>query len=176
MQNSIYNCLNLHKMESTLEAETIIAIFIALLALGVTLWQLSVQRKHNRMSVKPYLVFNRILLLESPQMTIELKNTGLGPAFIKDMTVYVDGVPFNKSIILPWKDILKQAGIITTNVMEMTLYKYAISAGNTEVIVQAETFKSQKVEMKCIHRIDVKIQYESFYSESFEVRLNEDLS
>ena len=159
-----------------MEAETIIAIFIALLALGVTLWQLSVQRKHNRMSVKPYLVFNRIVSGESHQMTIELTNAGLGPAFIKDMAVYIDDEPFNMSSTAPWPKILIRAGLNTTTVAGMTLDKYAIIAGKTVDIVSAETSNSHEDMVKCIHRIDIKIRYESCYGDPFEVRNNEDLS
>ncbi len=154
----------------------IISILISLLALGITFWQLSVQRKHNKMSVKPYLVINRILSDVSNKMTIELTNAGLGPAFIKDITVYLNNEPFNISSIDSWKEILIRSGINTTTVKGMMLNKYAISARDTVNIVQAGTSNSLKEIMECIHRIDIKIRYESFYHDSIEVRLNDDLS
>ncbi len=155
---------------------TFIAIFIASLALGVTFWQLWVQRKHNRMSVKPYLVFNRIESVVAHEMAIVLKNAGLGPAIIKDVAVYLNKEPYNMSSTDPWKGLLIQAGLNTGVVAGMTLDKYAISAEETVKIVRAETYNSLKDMIECIHRIDIIIRYESCYGESFEVRLNEDLS
>jgi hypothetical protein len=57
---------------------------IALSALGLAIWQGMVQRLHNRLSVKPHLVFHRNVQNDSPQIAILLTNSGIGPAVIKN--------------------------------------------------------------------------------------------
>lgn len=67
---------------------------IALCALFLTIWQLSVQRSHNKVSVKPHLfVFrDKDRFNNEGKITVYLINNGLGPAYINDFKVYLDGV------------------------------------------------------------------------------------
>jgi hypothetical protein len=167
-----------------MEADIIIAIIVAIIAfvaLGVTLWQLWVQRKHNRKSVMPYLVFNRITNYDSPQIIIELKNIGLGPAIIKDVSYYIDKKIIKTSDMCNWSNFLKKVGIYPLDVVENTLSNYAISTGDTEVVVSAVILadnssvqKGHKDLMKNVQRIDIKIRYESIYNDSFEAVLNDE--
>lgn len=66
---------------------------IASCALVFTVWQFSVQRKHNRVSVTPHLFSftDRERNVDSATLTVSLINNGLGPAFIHKFEVYLDG-------------------------------------------------------------------------------------
>jgi hypothetical protein len=64
---------------------------IALLALFIAVWSIISSRKHNRLTVRPYLYE----VLEGDSINLKcgfyLHNKGLGPAIIKSATYYVDG-------------------------------------------------------------------------------------
>ena len=158
-----------------MQQETIIAL-IAILALIVTLQQLSVQRKHNRLSVKPYLIFHRITKYDSPQLIIELNNSGLGPAIIKEVRYFIDEIEYvtNKNIF-KWIDILEKVNINAVKVFENNLCQDSLSAGETKNIVSADIFEGQIVNVEDLYRINIQIRYESIYNESYVISLNEDL-
>lgn len=65
------------------------SVMIALLVLGLTIWQGLQTRKHNRLSAKPYVDFSWV---NKPLhgLRCELKNLGLGPAFINQIRFFVD--------------------------------------------------------------------------------------
>ncbi|MFC1651236.1 hypothetical protein ACFL2X_06665 [Candidatus Latescibacterota bacterium] len=159
-----------------MEQETIVAV-IAILALVVTLQQLKVQRKHNRLSVRPNLVFNSMTQYDSPQITIEISNKGLGPAIIKEVTYFVDDKQYDTTMrdVYKWKDILKKVDINVVRVIEQNLYRESVSAGESIQIVIAYTAGSQQVKIEAINRINIFVRYESIYKESFEVSFYDDL-
>ena len=59
---------------------------IALAALAVTIWQLSVQRRFNKLSIKPYLNLKHIWDAKGKSRSVHIINSGLGPAFITNIT------------------------------------------------------------------------------------------
>ena len=63
---------------------------IALSALGLAVWQGIAQRKHNILSVKPHLILAGHVSDVTPQVQLELRNTGTGPAVIQDFKIYLD--------------------------------------------------------------------------------------
>ncbi|WP_423358497.1 hypothetical protein [Pseudomonas citronellolis] len=66
---------------------------IALCALGLTFWQGHIQLKHNYKSLEPRI--NSYLKVEgkNQKIGIYLINNGLGPAYIENLQVTVDGEP-----------------------------------------------------------------------------------
>lgn len=69
------------------------SLVIALCALGFTAWQTSVQRAHNRISVKPHLFSftTRDKHDNMARLQVLLINNGLGPAFINKFQIYYKG-------------------------------------------------------------------------------------
>ena len=71
---------------------------VAFVALGLALWQFWVLRKHNRLSVRPYLTAG---YKADPADTlsdkgigsfkVEVINNGIGPAIINDCFIEIDG-------------------------------------------------------------------------------------
>lgn len=61
------------------------AFLVALMACIFTIWQLIIQRKHNKLSVKPLLQVKHNW--ESKIRSICIKNCGLGPVIITDITL-----------------------------------------------------------------------------------------
>lgn len=75
----------------------VVSIIIALCALLFTAWQVPVQRKHNKLSMKPYLFchthtneYDNALVWKA-----EVINNGIGPAFITKFKIYYKGEPMS---------------------------------------------------------------------------------
>lgn len=66
-----------------------VTAFIAFLALFVSIDQAYQMRKHNRLSVKPYLTFGTIYAQGNDKGLI-LENDGFGPARIEKISLYID--------------------------------------------------------------------------------------
>jgi hypothetical protein len=64
------------------------SIFVALLAFSSAIWQANLMRKHNKLSVIPLLA---ISVNMHNKFELTLLNAGLGPAIIKEFSVYFDG-------------------------------------------------------------------------------------
>jgi len=78
-----------------IEPYDLIAAIVASAALIVTFWQLSVVRKHNQLSVRPFLAFWSWHDGTDNTYSLYLQNNGIGPAIITSFSVYVD----NKRIL-----------------------------------------------------------------------------
>lgn len=138
---------------------------VALCALGFTAWQISVQRDHNRISVKPHLFIftTRDKHDNIARLQVLLINNGLGPAFINKFQVYYKGQPCE-----PDAAISDALGDLSKNSSRTTLGDdYAMPANETKVLL-AVTFPVasdediDKVKAK-IDTLDLVIEYSSAY-------------
>jgi hypothetical protein len=69
---------------------------IAFCALGLTIYQACVVRRHNRLSVRPLLTtFTEQVSGADARITYSLMNNGLGPALIDSFEVNLDGAVVN---------------------------------------------------------------------------------
>lgn len=78
------------------------AMIVAIFALFVTTWESYQSRKHNRLSVKPFLGIG-VDIHEKVEFT--LSNQGIGPAVVKEFSVYFDGKLLSKN---PRADIYRE--------------------------------------------------------------------
>ncbi len=73
-------------MEHGGEVVAFVALIVSIMALGITVWQASLTRLHNRISVKPALcleISNRYdPITKTFDMVFKLENCGGGPAFV----------------------------------------------------------------------------------------------
>lgn len=76
--------------EAASDASTWVAIFISTLALIITFWQGYVTRKHNMLSVRPYLG-GHATWGEGGVYVLKVTNDGLGPAVITAGRVFCRG-------------------------------------------------------------------------------------
>ena len=89
--------LNLAHIPS-LGPETVIAassVIIALAALGITCWQASLTRKHNRLSVRPHLAIQ--VVKDGSVLKVFSKNGGAGPALNLHSKVFFEREIFSDS-------------------------------------------------------------------------------
>lgn len=68
------------------------AFIVSLLAFGLTLWEARTTRKHNRLSVRPYVVSRQKKgrSKEGVSISYEFINSGLGPALIEELKVNLE--------------------------------------------------------------------------------------
>lgn len=69
---------------------TVVTLCVALLAIGLTVWQGYEMRRHNRLTVQPYLKANAVVnyATESVELTYSLESNGLGPAVYSQILVF----------------------------------------------------------------------------------------
>lgn len=76
-----------------MEVTDVVAILIALFALGLAVWEGIENRRHNRLSTRPLLVFITQLYADK-KVGLFLNNLGPGPAIVSDIRAKVDGKEF----------------------------------------------------------------------------------
>ena len=153
---------------------------IALSALGLATWQGMEQRRHNRLSVKPHLVFERAVTNHSPQVQINLENSGTGPAIIKNFLIYLDDNIVDLSFNTTWTKIAEELYIKGMwGGGKIYLKGDAIQAGAREKIFEIKTSEQGKDDghssdriHKELDRLDIVVEYESVYGEKFIEKFN----
>jgi hypothetical protein len=160
-----------------ISADNFIAIcagVVALCALGVSLWQGWTMRQHNKLSVKPFLSFRISVSKSKDEMGVRIYNSGLGPAIIKQLIVYVDKKPYTIKGYEDWKTAGGAAKIFDRTIRFSTFAeKEAVRAGESLPIIsypkEGWTEKGLECFPDALSRIRIKIIYASAYKEIFEV-------
>lgn len=67
-------------------------IVLSLCAMSLTIYQASVMRRHQRLSVTPHLALN-VSVTREGNLVYTLANVGFGPAVLKDIAFTIDGKP-----------------------------------------------------------------------------------
>jgi len=150
------------------------AIFIALLALSVTIWQGILIRKHNRLSVKPILNIDYNFSAHIGDIGIYLINKGIGPAVIIDYKVFVDDILLECDYTEIWH---KAAPLLRINEPWVTSHFLepgeGINAGDKLgiLIIKKESMDPAKLLkfISSVKRLMIKIEYESIYHEKNNV-------
>ncbi len=152
---------------------SIAAIIVAIAAIGISVWQGMDNRRHNRLSVRPKL---QIIFRADPQgdAGFIVRNDGLGPANIKRFDVKLDDKLLDK---VSFRAVLDLARIMGLDSLPMDFDPIV----NTTTILPGDqarilTFlKGEGSNMKLVldsmnvylSRIDLDLEYESMYGESF---------
>lgn len=148
---------------------SIAAMFVSIAALAASMWQGIETRAHNRMSVKPDVYALKILGKEDGTQGIQIINSGLGPAKISALVLYLNSKKISspdyigsrvKEIVgenemVVW---LKKANDLRLSEGEsIDLFKVGISADeNTRNSIRA-----------LLNDIELQIDYCSMYEECF---------
>jgi len=77
-------------LDTILSSDHLIKTILAICAISLTIWQGASNRKHNRLSTRPHLTLTSNTLVKDVFYSADLKNDGLGPAFIKDISIFLD--------------------------------------------------------------------------------------
>lgn len=146
---------------------SIATVFIAVLALGLTIWQGWMSRRHNYNSVCPLLTYETHNTTNTKDFGIYIKNNGTGPAIINDMKFFVDGEEVEEVSNDSWDYILKKLKLPLTNIISATFDNESVlSAGERQFLISIgeQANVEQKSNLKKIFpRIGIEIYYESIY-------------
>jgi hypothetical protein len=150
-------------------------ILVALFALWFTVKQFSVQRDHNKLSVRPHLVLEA-QWKDSTRFAF-LKNVGLGPAEIINHKVVLDGkeIPFKVADdISSFADAFIGGGFYSGG---KTLERgMVIEAGKRVAILvldrheQHEYHEAKSTINKTLEKLCLEVEYSSFYKEKFQMQ------
>ena len=157
-----------------IQADTIIAgasIFVAACALGVTIWQSSVMRKHNRLSVKPALniIENRHHDKEQAIVHIEyyLGNFGVGPAIIKDFILIYNDKEISRNNHTSYDAFMNKQENKFMNVSREWIAPNMIMSANQKITLLKFTYdnKTESDAEELIKNINVLVKYYSIYED-----------
>lgn len=76
------------------------AFIISVAAIAISVWSAIETRGHNKLSVKPNVIFVTQSSSADPEIGIFVENNGLGPAQIMETRIYLDGKQIHH-----WQDI-----------------------------------------------------------------------
>jgi hypothetical protein len=155
---------------------------ISCCALFGTIWQAWLSHRHNRLSVKPFLVWHiarRNVSQDSSAITFSIKNLGLGPAIVKERY-------FTKN-----EERFKPPGLATDEVQDFTSHVYgknlvyilrqyglpgkeaAIASGQEIIVADIEypglNFQDLRMAIEKAGNVGFHVIYESIYGERFEM-------
>ena len=151
---------------------------IALCALGLTIQQTRISQRHNKLSVQPHLTTWIHSDHSSHFYTVDLLNNGIGPAFIKEFKILIDGQPLTGEGTEPIEKALK---VLFPNYQYTSRqafvdagYSMAVNETRQVAIVKFEGINlptPEEVEQS-IKRASLLITYTSIYDEIFKLDSN----
>ncbi len=133
-------------------------------------------RHHNRLSVKPHLVKSHQVDWnnDGAVFTVDLCNHGIGPARIKNATLFLDGNRFSSPKGNPVEELIhaRIAGKIagyTVRKCSWPSNNYSLVAGQVyrmlELFIPGAKKSDESVINDLFNGTDIRIEYESFYEE-----------
>jgi len=150
----------------------IVAVLVGFLALGVSAWVGFANQKHNRLSVRPNLVFIVDRRGSHGYPGISLRNDGFGPAIIRKVIISVDGKDLGEATYNVWVEAREKLGINYKGVEFTALYPgVTIGAGRSQDIffLNDPTVGSNLKERfnSAVLKIALEVKYGSLYDESW---------
>ena len=140
----------------------ICATVIAVLSLAVSVYEARATRRHDRISVRPFLEL-RVGLRQGSTAGLQLINAGLGPAAITKTVLTLDGKPlgeFSEASV----NILR--GKLSIRPAAVTFRKTILATGYDQFQLSVEPFdRTEHAEFADLvkYRLGMEIHYESLY-------------
>jgi hypothetical protein len=162
-------------------AEIIIAITntsIALIALALSIWSSHATRKHNRLSVRPFLNYFAKSTWDGKYAGICIRNNGLGPARIIEIHVFIDQQRVvNSRQVGVWNYVVEKLNLNKDWIYVEYIELGAIIRSEQELwFVSADVRKIPENEkdkfLEAISRLSFSIVYESTYKEQDQIGIN----
>jgi len=146
------------------------ASVLSICAIGISIWQGYLMRRHNRISVKPLLAFQQNYKKVSESCGLVLVNQGLGTAIINDIRVYVnnDYIGLLDSNDTWERALLKTLPGGTKYSSKVLDGKYPLIAGDKITLLEfTEQNVDDKAIRKCLRSLEMEVRYESLYGTKF---------
>ncbi|EDM65929.1 hypothetical protein PE36_08006 [Moritella sp. PE36] len=152
----------------------LVSVSIALLAFALTIWQGFLTRKHNRLSVKPFLDFSWVNK-PGEGLRCEVLNLGTGPAFLNEIKFFVGDDVFRithredyKAMFetLNLNEVIRKIEVFHVNPNS------AFSVGHLESLLvfcdATESEDNHKLIASKLDRFFVQVEYKCIYGISYQ--------
>ena len=158
-----------------------LALMISIGALVISLLDSSANKKHNRLSMRPYIQFASVRVPYEPyqQVGVYIANHGTGIAVIESVRIMLDGQPVKDGPNGVLHEALKELGLAASQELDikfpLTLQE-AVPPGEQILLWGVDKEKYTKdvgIRLQsAFNRISIEIVYKSLYEERFEISLN----
>lgn len=151
-----------------------VSIFISLVAVGFVIYQSKAVIKHNKLSIRPLIGFN-VDTTQQNLLLVTMRNNGFGPAIIKKLLVFVDGVIVDgrKPIETAVNQALAENGVQYDYEYYHTIDETGLAALGKDVdktlLKIVFHSKPSDSDIEALRKISVEIEYESLYGEKFSI-------
>ncbi|MCA0902218.1 hypothetical protein [Microbulbifer agarilyticus] len=156
-------------------ATAVSSALIALVALGLAIYEGRSNRQHNRLSLKPSLVMETSTTNSPPTISATIVNAGLGPAVIQNIQFFHHGTELVGDLEYELREaiskILEKFMVESTSVSIMNPgYVSRASSENNIVMIKVLPQEPTCIDnlKELLNVIDVRIEYQSFYGEPDE--------
>jgi hypothetical protein len=148
-----------------MDASVVVAIcatVIAVASLAVSVYEARATRRHNRISVRPFLEL-RVGLSQGRTAGLQLINAGLGPAAITRTVLTLDGEPlgeFSEASV----NVLRSK--LSVRPAAVTFRRTILAADYDQFLLSINSFdRTEHAEFADLlrHRLGMEIHYESLY-------------
>lgn len=156
---------------------SICALFVSAAALALGIWGGVEARRHNRLSVRPIIQFERIWLPHEPwpQVGIYIANHGTGVAFVESVTVQVDGEPVPSGDSGGFAEAARML-ILADHpdfpIKFVTSMREAVPPEDVILLfgIDDEDYTEERTAIlrDALSRISMHVEYQSIYGDSYE--------
>lgn len=162
-------------MEST-NITAIAGVVVAIIAVIIACWNAYIQRKHARLSVTPHIDLSYGETTKDP-LGLFMTNNGLGPARIKEFSVFVGNELVKPNYLGIWSAAFHKFNQIAPCEANDVTAGQMLRAGDTLLLVKighvnesVEDFVEKIGEFQSVLRqLEVRVSYESLYAEQFSI-------
>ena len=154
------------------------SFIVSLCAIGLTIWQALVSRRHNRLSVRPHIIsrWGKRRENEGTYFTYELMNVGLGPAMVEEFSLNVPGFSRRDQSISLIEELLVH--ILVPGKIMYLLKKHSMPSPGFcfvpeepylvgEVFLPKPSTEDEQHSNAILQSIEIRLRYASFYGEHF---------
>lgn len=140
---------------------------VAVCALGITVWQACLTRKHNKLSVRPMIGTMEYQDVKDNIGAIgfNLENSGVGPAIIRKFVLLYGDKEVSCNNRKTFDDFLRSKTEGCVNVYTGSLVPgYAMPAGSKHPLLTI-TYDAQKQDVSFVHDLNLVVDYHSIYQD-----------
>lgn len=142
-----------------------VSAFVAICALGVTIWQRRQNHKHNRLRVRPILTTTMEHDIETGFVAFHLTNSGVGPAIIKNFVLLFRDKEISRNNWETSDDFLKSK---TKGFKDVFIGQYvpgaAMQVGENFLLLSFE-YNPGKHKIEFIHHLNLLVDYQCIYQD-----------
>lgn len=149
------------------------SVVIALCALGTSIWHGIITRHNAKLSCRPVLTIAEKIDVRGLEYEAYLVNSGVGPAIIKNVSLFIDNVRIDGSCI--GREVSRQ--VFPNQVYQAREQQYgdthSLSANGRELFFSI-TFErgshlSKSDKEKLLNKVTVIVEYKSIMNEKFDL-------